>query len=86
MSQDLLLCPGCKHKILYKDFDAHVKSDHQQYTIEDAKPIPQAEGIKKGMNGREQVAEVIRLYPRAGFIIFVAGVLFTMLIFGWRWF
>ena len=84
MSQDQITCPACKSRILLKDFDAHVKSDHQLFTVPDARPTAQAEGIKKGMNGREQVAEVIRLYPRAGFILFAAGCVFTFLILGWR--
>lgn len=85
MSQDSIFCPGCKSRILLSNFDAHVKSDHQEFKVEGV-ATPQAAGIKTGMNGREQLAEVIRLYPRAALILFGGGCLFTFLILGWRLF
>src|SRR5690349_7828045 len=74
VTDEPIFCPSCRSFVLVKDYDAHVKSDHQEYMINKETPNPaQATGRAKGMNGREQLAEVIKTYPQAAIILFIIG-------------
>lgn len=87
MPEEAITCPGCKSKILLKDFDAHVKSDHQDFIIPAAPTNPAIstpEGVR-GMNGREQLGHVIKYYPKAAIALFIFGCAFTFFALAWRW-